>query len=223
MTTDIFNKVEDLHPDLMEYQEELNIGTVIRHPLVYSVPHFEGLNAYLNQRYKQKQEAVARAEDSGDCETYLCLHERPYRFAALSKIEHVLSDEEFWPLFVSCWTDSENLWQVYEIISPMLRSERGSRECMMNAEEREEFNKLPAVVTIYRGHRDHNGSGFSWTLSKDKARWFAKRFDTKQRAGGFVTTGKVRREDIVALLLGRGEQEVICFPETITHKRRARA
>jgi hypothetical protein len=55
----------------------------------------------------------------------------------------------------------------------MIEAVRG-REHLMDAEERA---ALPDVVTILRGFTHAEGArGLSWTLDRERAEWFARRF-----------------------------------------------
>lgn len=73
------------------------------------------------------------------------------------------------------------------------------------------YEALGDEVTVYRGDYAEYDSLLwapSWTLSRDKAAWFTK------RSGGVVRTLCVHRDDILAVLFERGEQEVLvdeCF------------
>ena len=52
----------------------------------------------------------------------------------------------------------------------------------------------------------------SWTLRKEKAEWFATRFKRKH---SIVLTGVWKKDDIIAVLLGRGEEEVLIDPDDV--------
>jgi hypothetical protein len=45
----------------------------------------------------------------------------------------------------------------------------------------------------------------SWTLDRERAEWFANRFDQK----GIVIEKAIGKEEIVAYFSGRGDQEII--------------
>jgi hypothetical protein len=51
-----------------------------------------------------------------------------------------------------------------------------------------------------------NEDGLSWTLDKAKAEFFANRFSK----GGIILEREIPKSDIIAVLTGRGESEVIC-------------
>jgi hypothetical protein len=87
------------------------------------------------------------------------------------------------------------------------------------------FEALPNVVPVYRGglRTELVGPrfGISWTLSRDKAIWFASRAEFKEwgPAGELLGMGrrpptalfeaKVKRADICGLMLEREEEEVL--------------
>jgi hypothetical protein len=83
---------------------------------------------------------------------------------------------------------------------------------MMDANEQSFLKNLPDVLTIYRGCRVHNKHGYSWSLSKNTARWFAAR-----SVGKFpiVQTGKCKKSDVIAFLGGRKEDEIIIQPKNV--------
>jgi hypothetical protein len=88
----------------------------------------------------------------------------------------------------------------------LLSASRLRREYMMTDEDKQAFNALPEVVTVYRGcQKGLNENGLSWTTDKDKAEFFAHRF----RKQGIILKRQVRKSEIVAMLTGRGESEVI--------------
>lgn len=73
-------------------------------------------------------------------------------------------------------------------------------------------NSLPEKVKIYRGLGSKSRrDGISWTLSKEKAEWFATRF----KDNGEVLTAEANKSDILAFLNGRNEQEIIINPKKL--------
>lgn len=198
--------------ELSQYYQEAQ-WPMIRHPLVYAVPFFDTdeearrLNSLLEQKQKQVAEAMAkRAWD-----TYVFLHERPWRVHAFLEIQADLEDKQYWPLLRTTWSDSENIYPNRIDWWELLTAARRARNLFMNKAERYAFNKLPAEIEIYRGtteeEMDSSYLGMSWTLDKGRAAWFATRFN---RAGGPVlATAKVLKADCIGLLLSRNEDEVV--------------
>jgi hypothetical protein len=88
----------------------------------------------------------------------------------------------------------------------LLSSNRSSRHYLMGEDEDNLLRSLPEKVTIYRGCQKRiNEDGLSWSLDKSIAKFFANRFGKK----GIILKKTVSKKDIVALLTGRGESEVI--------------
>ncbi len=189
---ELMNKVEDLHPDLLDYIEDSEIGMqFLKHPLMTEVYHTQ-MNAMINERYKYKKVEVAKARDDGDWENFVWIHSRPYRLNALMEVPDPSAE-----LIEAVWIDAEfpsvnrDVWlELFEgLPCPALL-------------------ELPDKLTIYRGTVADDEDGISWTTDKKIAKFFAKRFDTN----GVVKTAKISRHDALYYTNGRGEKEVIYNP-----------
>ena len=178
---------------------------MLRHPLVYQVPFFS--NGSANAYYEQKKIAVEKATADKNYKQFVWLFERPYRVEAFIKIADKLSDTDYWRLLSDVWIDTENQYAYLNEWKKLLASKRPNRHYMMGEEEDNILRSLSNQVTIYRGcQKGLNEDGLSWTLDKSKAKFFANRFGKK----GIILERKVPKSDIMAVLLGRGESEVIC-------------
>lgn len=136
----------------------------------------------------------------------------PYRLEKFAEIQDELSDKEYWELLGSIWSDSENLWQYGYMLGWLINSSRPGREFMMEDNEKKFLDTLPDEFVVYRGHQIRNRMGYSWTLSYWRAKWFAQRFQQKRQG---VVQGTVKKESIVAVLLGRNELEIVCALKNI--------
>ncbi len=154
----------------------------------------------------------------GEWHSYVFLHERPHRVEAFAKIAQELPDEEYWQLLGGVWVDTE--WPSDREFTwcRLLTSERPGREGLMDDDERARHGALPDPVPVYRGyvHDDEfDGSeGMSWTLSEDRASWFAQRF-AFDGDEPLVARGQVDKADVIAVFLGRQEDEVLVLPEHV--------
>jgi hypothetical protein len=213
----LIGKKEPLHPDLELWLEDSpNWGKFLKHPLVFSVPYNEIMNALLNKQYETKKEAIKECLGKKNWSQYIWFHERPYRAMAFEKIKGNLTNPEYWDLLGSVWTDSENIWQSYNLFKKFLRSKRSDKDKLMDDDERELLAELPDEVRVYRGHMGKNKKGLSWSFSSHAARYFAERFGNKN---GGVVTGLVSKPKIQALLLGRNEYELIINPKDVTDQK----
>lgn len=93
---------------------------------------------------------------------------------------------------------------------------------LMNAEERNYFNKLPKTFTVYRGGRIEPGDedilyfGFSWTLNLQVAFYFTTHtFMLGKRYTPRVVKGRIKKEDVLAFIDVGKEDEIICDPNKV--------
>jgi hypothetical protein len=205
-----FPQGEELHPELaLHLTEDGPVGAMVHHPLVIDLIVVPEMYGRLNRLLAHKRERLAEAEAEGDWHTYVFLHERPYRLDALAKVP--TSVEGYGELVGSVWIDSENIWQGYDQWCELL----AGRPLMMDEDERAAFAELPDVLEVHRGY-GHRQLGLSWTLDCEKAEWFARRaagLGNAPRAR--VASGRVRKEQVIAYLTGRGEDEVVVFGDHV--------
>jgi hypothetical protein len=195
---------EELIPQLQPYLEDGVLGKQIRHPLVYQVPLWS--NGSANRMFLQKKSEVKRALKEKAWSRFIFLHERPYRLNAFLEIQDQLPDTQYWRLLADTWIDTENAWQNRGKWRNLFDSKRTNSHYLMNETEYNAMRSLPEMVTIYRGSSYNNEKGLSWTLSKEKAEFFAQRFAQRR---GKVYEQEVSKDQILALFFGRGESEVI--------------
>jgi hypothetical protein len=130
--------------------------------------------------------------------------------------------EDFYAALRLTWSTSENVYLDRELWTSLWESEAANRELLhekfMTADERAALRSLPTEVRIYRGFSESDTGGpipawwgLSWTLDRDRAVWFARRFAMLHGAAR-IATAVVPRQEIVALLQDRGETEVIVVP-----------
>lgn len=82
---------------------------------------------------------------------------------------------------------------------------------LMNDEEKKVYSDLPESGIIYRGTKEGMESGFSWTLDKEMALFFARR-----HPGGIVLKATYRKQDIAAYF-GR-ESEIFIHPSHVINQ-----
>ena len=73
---------------------------------------------------------------------------------------------------------------------------------------------LEGELTIYRGTQSKDEIGIEWSLHREVAEWFARRWATPSTTS-WLMTAKVDADDILAYLVTRGEAEVIVNPEKV--------
>lgn len=204
----------ELDPELVEWIDPHGpLGPAMRHPLVYETLAVPQLNNMMNERLKAKKAAVREALGRRQWNSYVYLHERPWRIDAFRKIAWRMGDQSYWKLLGSIYVDTENLWQNYDAWVDLLRAERRYRSYLMSTEERQALKRMDPVIEVYRGWSETGVGehGLSWTTSLDTAKFFARRLaDPEERK--FISTGTVDRWRVLAYFTGRSESEIVALP-----------
>ena len=212
------NPNTELAKELVPYLMEWNGKIRLMHPLVFFPNYHPGYNEMFNDQLEIKREALKKTLKDNNYYTYLFLHERYYRFAAFNKIKSRLSDRKYWELLGNLYTDAENLCEIQSQIRKLFKSKRNEREYIMDEKERKKFASLPNVLNVYRGCSSMNMEGFSWTLDKKKAEWFANRI-AEDEIDTLVIKGKCNKSDVTALFLGRKEKEIVIDPKKVMQQK----
>jgi len=203
---------EKLAPELQEYVEDLGqLGEGLRHPLVFMVPYSAMFSKQANALFKQKTKRIQKAIKSNDWDQIIWLHERPYRLWAFSQFSKFMRPEQYWTIVKAIWMDTEFPMVEKDLWLSIFTAQVNQKRKLMDGAERRTLQSLPKVVSIYRGY---NGArkgtlGLSWTLSKDKAIWFANRFG---EGDPFVAIATCKRDSIIAYFHARGEKEIVIDP-----------
>jgi len=198
--------METLHADLIPYV----VNGIVHHPLVVTPLATDASS--INQTYRNKLDQVKKAEDVGDWTRYIFLYERFYRLdALLSATQKGLEKKpsEFWALVSDVWQDSENIRQNLSRWKRVWRKKVENRQACMSKEDLCVFDRLPEQIEIWRGtsHKRYV-DGISWTLEREKAIRFARRFSSKPRVP-LVARGIVKKGDVLAYFGGRNEREIV--------------
>jgi hypothetical protein len=90
---------------------------------------------------------------------------------------------------------------------------------LLEETDRIAFAKLPQEITLYRGYkRGSNRMGLSWSISKERAIWFAQWFASQEWLPRLVT-GRCWKTDVLAYTNCRQEDEIIINPRKIREVR----
>ena len=218
---------EKLCPELLRFFVPAGASVpyaIVRHPLIYSVPYVEGLNAVLNHQLKARKQAISQARKDRDWQSYIMAHERPWRLTAFGRVHAEMDDAAYWGTLSDLWIASENIWEQGDEWRSFLTSRRTGREGMMTAADRRGLLAMESVLTVYRGATRRNLMGFSWSIDREQAAYFANRFgrleDPDRR--GYLLTGRVARGNVLAYLTTRGENEIVALPEAVSGITKAR-
>lgn len=225
-----------LHPDLAAVvRQHPFFGRIIDHPLVRIMPYldvplpyasgdgnFLNMTELANASLAEKRSALERAESERDWRSYAFLHERPYRLDALRDLIDRGRAQlgELWPVVGHVWADSENIYESLDEWVELWRTNCRRKRTVMRKEDRELFRGLPDTITVYRGVNcsdEWEGveaieSGLSWTLSRKKAIWFARRGTGLP----YIAAASVQKRHCFAFFSERKEQEIVVDPDWTT-------
>ena len=160
-------------------------------------------------------------------------HERMGAFLEMYRASgfKIFTEREFFTLLGHIWTAPDCIWQ-YEgifknLLSPITNDEK-IKKYLMEKSERAYFKALPDKFSVYRGYKiAKRKMGFSWTLSKKKAEWFAAVFNPNPLQQNFmgnpnlktipkVVSGTVKKKDALAYKNARREKEIIVAPQFVS-------
>ena len=193
-----------LSPELRRYFWD---NGSLHHPLITEVIlNFDEVKR-ANERFLRKREQLKQLRtDLGDGRQYVFLHERPYRVGALQRIGPRLEPSYYWKLVREVWMDSENIRQHFAGWKRVWSVHRPHKQECLTPEEQARLESMPALFSVWRGVGFRGRiQGLSWTVDRDKAVWFAQRFD---QGRGKLIHGEVRRRDVHGFFQERDESRL---------------
>ncbi len=143
--------------------------------------------------------------------TIACLIKTYYRPVFFESIKEYLSEKDFAEILSNYWAAVG----ITDVPKTKFLSwfQEANKSYLMDKGEKKIFDALPEKVTIYRGVDDPEYKyGFSWTLDKKVARWFANR---NQGNSTYVYECTVDKKDLICYFQIRNEKEVIINPEIL--------
>ena len=215
-----------LHPEIRRHVCEINNTHWIHSPLLITFG-LSGLDAAkeINTAYMRKKALAENflANIRFDPMAYLWLIEKPYRLDAFIELQDRLSDAQYWRYLEFVFSIVE--YVQYDIAKwlSLLHSTRRYRPLMMERKDRKHFETLPDTLTIYRGYQHgkyRHKMGLSWTLSKEKAIWFAYR--RTENGAAKVVTATCAKANVFCYTNGRKEEEIIIDPAKLNGIRAVR-
>ena len=188
---------------------------IVQHPFFNSIMGFdlETKEMFVMDTPEKKEKALRQhmeVIEKGETFGAMMYHvNKPWRIDILWHCQHYLTLEEFSEALGIFWTELEypNAYSIHRLIKMFKMAEK---QKLMDDNEMKVLESLPETVTIYRGLQGKNAKvrGLSWTVKKEVAVWFAKRFAKKNK----VYTAVVPKKHIFMYCEGRNEEEVVVNP-----------
>ena len=140
------------------------------------------------------------------------------RYRELFEHEETLDDKAFWIELGMLLTSNDDLYDNRDWIEHFLQHSDNKKQFIMSDYERRAFKKLPAILTIYRGCNESSLLGYSWTLSKKVAKFFATTdivHRCESKAHGIILTATCKKSEVIALFTEREEREIFIRPANV--------
>jgi hypothetical protein len=185
-------------------------GSMFRHRFYVQVMYNKSFNRQIVKCIRYKEGLAKEYLLQKKFDEYVFLHERPYRLHALLEVFDKLKPATASCLVRSVWVDSEFPSVNIEIWNTLFRKIDVTKA--MSRPEKTLVRNLSDNVSVFRGVSSktkrfvpERAVGLSWTLDKEKAKWFACRF------GGdpHLLSATIPKESVRMVILSRGESEVI--------------
>lgn len=133
----------------------------------------------------------------------------PEAITYFSEVCDKLTDYGYWFILSTLWVSYTgfsdiNLWK------RLFGSDRGKRkQCIMKPSEVKAFDQLPYKIRVYRAHRPDEDDWIAYTTDPSVTARFAK-----ERGVDKVSEYIVKKKDVLAYFLRRGEKEIIALDKT---------
>jgi hypothetical protein len=128
----------------------------------------------------------------------------------LSEI-HFAPSHIFWPVFLDSFPACDRQWHLRSALLHALEinSDESAWLLFVDAETREKYERLPELVTVFRGCSRARVRGLSWSLNRSVAATFARGHRNIRVPDPVIARATVRKPAIFALLTDRGEDEIV--------------
>lgn len=119
-----------------------------------------------------------------------------------------LTNYGYWFFLSTLWVSYSDYSDI-DLWKRLFSADRPQKlKSIMKPSELKEYNRLPYFITIYRAKRPNEKKWIAYTLDIDIAKRFAK-----ERKVNKITKYEVKKKDVLALFLRRGEKEIIVLDE----------
>lgn len=153
----------------------------------------------ISPNWKGSTEAERRAIDA------ILPHEgTPLAIVKFNELQRRLGDYWYWFILSTLWVSYSGfsdlaLWRI------LFQSRRSGRQIsLMKPTEWAAYKQLPSKITAYRAHRTGEIDWISYTLDEMTAWRFAR-----ERGVNTITEYRLKKYDVLALFLRRGEYELL--------------
>lgn len=164
--------------------------------------------SFYDETYSNRQIVrIARAEKLEQC---LNAVNKGNRFDFLNFLHKcgVITDQECADTVYSIWTMQDKFYNCGMAKTKMIKFMKMAGKTLVLPEDIARLSD-DSMITVYRGVKENNYKGLSWTIDRNIAEWFAKRFSYNVNKV-YLFSGHLKKKDIIAFFNCRNENEVVC-------------
>lgn len=189
--------------------------------LIKGSPQFDKMyDLTKKEDFREWAQSVLNILKNQNIKGIFCQVDKPYRLAFLKYSKEYLTRETFSELFGEAWVISENPngdvnVNLKELV---VWYKNADKRYLMSKEDFAVWESLPDTITVYRGVGvGRKPNGLSWTQNKEKAEWFAHRFDRNGKVG-YIQKAVISKSEAFAYFNSRGEEEIVVNTQSIKDK-----
>ncbi|TWH49614.1 hypothetical protein [Sporomusa sp. KB1] len=151
------------------------------------------------------------AYDSTVAENMIRLEGTPEAIKYFSEVCEKLTNYAYWFFLSTLWVNYSGRSDI-ELWKRLFSSERGQKlRSIMKPSELAEYDRLPYFITAYRAHRPEETDWIAYTLDLNIACRFAR-----EREVNRISEYSIKKRDVLALFLRRGEKEILVLDKSKT-------
>ena len=214
---------EELDSELFDYISNVDGSLFVKHYLCWSSvspdpDEASTNNTLLNGIYRRNKENYLESVIQKDYESAVWYVEKPARLLWFDDNHIIIFDEigeeRYYRLLAEVLVNVEFHYYSKDLYNKLI-SVGNNPHFMMNEEEKIFFDSLPETIPIYRGINSENEFdsdkirdylGYSWSLDKTKAEWFARRWSCHSNRLLLSTT--IEKTKAISCFLERNEKEI---------------
>jgi len=127
----------------------------------------------------------------------------------------------FWQVFLENWCNCDGLWPMRQIMLSTLRRRVAALSPIkfLKPADRRFYDRLPDLVTVFRGCGRRRVRGLPWTTDRAVAAKFSRGGRFPQPPDPVIACAEIAKADLFFVLADRKESEVILDPYSIKRLR----
>ncbi len=196
---------------------------------MFSSETAEQIDQHLRERYQipmPDAETCRRAMDEAfyacDWWRFVFLHEPGDWVPVFEMYASQIDDDSYWRMLRGIFSSLDTVAPHHESFRRLFARRPADVSVRMSDFEVQFLSKLPDPLTVYRGYAGPHPFGFSWTLNRSTAMFFAYRAQRRigENSQPCLLKGLARKQDVLTLILHKDEYEVVIDPHLVTEKKR---